>query len=80
MAGTGNGATDERRRRTLSAYEVEVCDAMTARRDAAIRLQQVLADDVAHYECGMDGVRAGLVMELHGPRRRRRRPPDASAR
>lgn len=54
-------------RRALSPYEREVCDAMTARRDAAVRLQQVLVDDVAHYECGMEGVRAGLVLELMVP-------------
>ena len=40
---------------------------MTARRDAALRLQQVLVDDVAGYECGIEGVRAGLVLELMVP-------------
>jgi hypothetical protein len=53
--------------RGLSPYEREVCDAMTARRDAAVRLQQVLVDDVANYECGMEGVQAGLVLELMVP-------------
>src|SRR5450756_1962556 len=49
VAGRAGGGTP-RRRRELSAYETEVCDAMTARRDAAIQLRQVLADDVAQYE------------------------------
>jgi|GEM_PF-763314 len=66
LAGRAGGGTP-RRRPELSAYEVEVCDAMTARRDAAIHLQQVLADDVAQYECGMAGVRAGLSMEIMVP-------------
>ncbi len=62
---SGNGAP--RRRRELSAYEVALCDAMTARRDAAIHLRQVLADDVDQYECGMAGVRAGLAMDMLVP-------------
>ena len=32
-----------------------------------VRLQQVLVDDVAGYECGIEGVRAGLVLELMVP-------------
>lgn len=66
LAGRAGGGKPGQRRE-LSAYELEVCDAMTARRDAAIHLQQVLADDVAQYECGMAGVRAGLTMEIMVP-------------
>ena len=55
------------RGRALSTYELAVCDAMTARRDAAVHLLQVLADDVAQYECGMAGVRAGLTMDMMVP-------------
>ena len=51
----------------LSVYEVEVCAAMTARRDAALRLQEILADDVAGYCGGMTTVQAGLVMEYLAP-------------
>lgn len=55
------------RQRTLRANQIEVCDAMTARRDAAIRLQQMLADDVARYEGSMSSVHAGLVMDMLVP-------------
>ena len=51
----------------LSPYEVEVCAALTARRDAAQRLQQILADDVAGYCGGVATVHAGLVMEYLVP-------------
>jgi hypothetical protein len=54
-------------RHQLSTYEVEVCDAMTARRDAGLRLQQILADDVAGYEGGIATVQAGLVMQILAP-------------
>ena len=66
LAGRGGGGTP-RRRRELSAYETAVCDAMTARRDAAIHLRQVLADDVAQYECGMASVRDGAAVEFMVP-------------
>ena len=51
----------------LSEYEVEVAAAMTARRDAAVHLQTVLADDVAQYEGGMAAVRAGLAKDILVP-------------
>jgi hypothetical protein len=54
-------------RHELSAYEVEVCDAMTARRDAGLRLQEILADDFAGYDGGISTVKAGLVMEILAP-------------
>ena len=63
----GRSGGTPRRRRELSVYENEVCDAMTARRDAAIHLRQVLADDVSQYECGMATVRAGAAVEFMVP-------------
>ena len=51
----------------LNPYEIEVCAALTARRDAALSLQAILADDVAGYGCGMATVHAGLVMEFLAP-------------
>ena len=51
----------------LNPYEIEACAALTARRDAALRLQEILADDVAAYACGMATVHAGLVMEFLAP-------------
>lgn len=62
----GDGRITELRRQ-LSIYEVEVCDAMTARRNAALHLQEILADDVAGYDGGIATVRAGLVMEMLVP-------------
>jgi hypothetical protein len=64
---TGRGAGRLNGGRRLTAYEQEVVEAMTARRDAVIRLQQVLADDVAQFEVGIDCVQAGLVMNLMVP-------------
>lgn len=63
--GRGTGQLNGGRR--LTAYEREVVEAMTARRDAVIRLQQVLADDVAQFEVGIDCVLAGLVMNMMVP-------------
>ena len=54
-----NGATRE-----LSVYELEVAEAMTARRDAAVHLQTVLADDIAQYEGGMAAIQAGLAKDI----------------
>jgi hypothetical protein len=51
----------------MSVYEVEVCDAMAARRDAAVRLQQVLADDVAAYEGGVKVVQQGGALDFLVP-------------
>ena len=53
--------------RTLSRYEIEVCDAMVARRDAAVRLSQMLVEDASNVEGSLDAVRNGLVMELLAP-------------
>jgi len=60
----GRGAAG---RRALTIYEVEVCAAMTARRDAALRLRQILADDVDRYESGMACVRAGMALDIMVP-------------
>ena len=54
-------------RHELSTYEVEVCAAMTARRDAAQHLKEILADDVASYGGGISTVKAGLVLEFLAP-------------
>jgi hypothetical protein len=51
----------------LSPYELEAAEAMTARRDAAVRLQTVLADDVSQYEGGMAAIRAGLAKDILVP-------------
>ncbi len=61
---SGRGAADTRE---LTVYEIEVCDAMTARRDAAVHLQQVLIDDVASYEGGMQVVKGGGAMDYLDP-------------
>jgi hypothetical protein len=52
------------RPRALTAYEAEVLDALVDRRDAAIRLQQVLADDIAQFEVGGAAVRDGRAVEF----------------
>jgi hypothetical protein len=52
------------RRRALTAYETEVQDALVDRRDAAIRLQQVLADDLAQFEGGRAAVQAGHAVDM----------------
>jgi len=51
----------------LNAYELEVAEAMTARRDAVLHLQTVLADDLAQYEGGIAAVRAGLAKDILVP-------------
>lgn len=53
--------------RELTLYELEVAEAMTARRDAAVHLQTVLADDVAQYDGGMAAIRAGLAKDILVP-------------
>jgi hypothetical protein len=50
--------------RALTVYEAEVLDALVDRRDAAIRLQQVLTDDVAQFEDTGAAVRAGRAVEF----------------
>ena len=45
----------------LSPYETEAVDAMTARRDAAVHLQAVLADDIEQYDGGVAAIRAGYA-------------------
>ena len=52
------------RRRALTVYESEVLDALVDRRDAAIRLQQVLADDISQFEDAGSAVREGRAMEF----------------
>jgi hypothetical protein len=53
--------------RELSPYEVEVGAAMTARRDAGVRLKDALCHDVAGYDGGMELVAAGRAMEILSP-------------
>lgn len=53
--------------RDLTPYEVEVRAAMTARRDAALRLRDVLDADVARYDEGIAGVADGRAMEILMP-------------
>lgn len=53
--------------RELSVYELEAAEAMTARRDAAVNLQTVLADDIAQYDGGMAAIRAGLAKDILVP-------------
>jgi hypothetical protein len=53
--------------RGLTVYELEVAEAMTVRRDAAVHLQTVLADDLAQYEDGMAAIRAGLAKDILVP-------------
>jgi hypothetical protein len=53
--------------RELTTYEVEVATAMTARRDAVLRLMAVLEHDVAGYEGGMLGIREGRALEILVP-------------
>jgi hypothetical protein len=53
--------------RELTPYEVEVGDAMMARRDAATRLVDVLNRDVLGYDNGMERVREGRAMEILVP-------------
>ena len=53
--------------RGLTVYELEAAEAMTTRRDAAVNLQTVLADDIAQYEGGMAAIRAGLAKDMLAP-------------
>ena len=53
--------------RELTVYELEAAEAMTARRDAAVNLQTVLADDIAQYEGGMAAIHAGLARDMLAP-------------
>jgi len=53
--------------RELSPYEAEVGAAMTARRDAGVRLKDALCHDVAGYDGGMALVAAGRAMEILSP-------------
>jgi len=53
--------------RQLTQYEVEVGEAMGARRDAALRLRDAIANDVTGYDDGMAVVRAGKTMEILVP-------------
>jgi len=51
-------------RRELTVYETEVLDALVDRRDAAVRLQRVLADDIAQFDDGAACVREGRAVRL----------------
>ena len=48
----------------LTEYEAEVLDALVDRRDAAIRLQQILADDFAQFDATVTAVRTGRSVDL----------------
>ena len=50
--------------RELTPYEVEVGEAMTARRDAALLLRDILDADVALYDAGRAAVDDGRAMEI----------------
>lgn len=58
------GSPDSRWPRELTDYEVEALDALVDRRDAAIRLQRVLADDIAQFGGASSAVRAGHAIDL----------------
>jgi len=53
--------------RELTVYELEAAEAMTVRRDKAVLLQTVLADDIAQYAGGMAAIRAGLAKDFLVP-------------
>jgi len=53
--------------RALTPHEIEACEAMTARRDAAVRLRDVLDADIARYDEGMEMVGAGRSMDILVP-------------
>jgi len=53
--------------RELTVFELEVGDAMTSRRTAALRLIDVLERDLSGYEAGMASVEDGLSMEILMP-------------
>jgi hypothetical protein len=61
--------------RSLTAYEIEVLDSLFERRDAALRLQMVLADDLAQFEdsaaCVRDGRAIGFLDRSVGGSARR---------
>lgn len=48
----------------LTPYEHEVAMAMTARRDSALRLRQVIDNDIDGYDLGMDAICGGHAMEI----------------
>ncbi len=53
--------------RELSPYEISLCAAMTARRDAAHRLKVALEHDIDSHDDGIVGVKAGRAMEIMVP-------------
>ena len=50
--------------RQLTPYEVEVAEALTARRDSAIRLKEVLAGIVSTYDDDLDDVMDGRSIDI----------------
>jgi len=50
--------------RELTEYEIEVLESLIDRRDAAVRLQSVLADDIAQFDDAAACVRGGRVVGL----------------
>ncbi len=53
--------------RELTEYEAEVVDTMRARRDAALHLMEVLAEDVADYDEFRAAVERGDAMSILEP-------------
>ncbi|MEI7860405.1 MAG: hypothetical protein WCI26_11325 [Acidimicrobiales bacterium] len=53
--------------RELSPYEINLCAAMAARRDAAHRLKAALEHDIGGYEENVVGVQDGRAMEILVP-------------
>ena len=70
-----DGAPRRRTGRSLTVYEIEVLDSLFERRDAALRLQMVLADDLAQFEdsaaCVRDGRAIGFLDRSVGGSARR---------
>jgi hypothetical protein len=50
--------------RALTPYELEVAEAMTAHRDAAVRLKDVLAEVLSGYDGAMADVMDGRTMDV----------------
>ena len=53
--------------RELSPYEIEMAEAMTVRRDAALQLRDALNDDVSGFDGGMATIAAGKAIEILVP-------------
>ncbi len=64
--GVRRGASTDGRQRELTVYELAVADAYAARRDAAVRLNAVLTDDLSTYDTVLTGIlEGGAIDHLH---------------